>query len=48
MNRNYFIKILAEHGVGFLRSGSKHDIFRQNTTGKKFLFHGIQKLIIFL
>jgi len=35
MKRNEFIKILGEYGVVFFRSGSKHDIYRQITTGKK-------------
>jgi predicted RNA binding protein YcfA (HicA-like mRNA interferase family) len=35
MKRNDFIKILTEHGMVFFRSGSKHDIYRQSTTGKK-------------
>ena len=35
MKRNDFIKILADNGVLFFRSGSKHDIYRQSTTGKK-------------
>ena len=35
MKRNDFIKILSDNGVVFFRSGSKHDIYRQNMTGKK-------------
>jgi predicted RNA binding protein YcfA (HicA-like mRNA interferase family) len=35
MKRSEFIKILAEHNVVFFRSGSKHDIYRHNVTGKK-------------
>jgi predicted RNA binding protein YcfA (HicA-like mRNA interferase family) len=35
MKRNDFIKILADNGVFFFRSGSKHDVYRQNVTGKK-------------
>jgi predicted RNA binding protein YcfA (HicA-like mRNA interferase family) len=35
MKRNDFIKILANNGVFFFRSGSKHDIYRQSTTGKR-------------
>jgi predicted RNA binding protein YcfA (HicA-like mRNA interferase family) len=35
MKRNDFIRILGENGVVFFRSGSKHDIYRQITTGKK-------------
>ena len=35
MKRNEFIKILAENGVVFLRSGSGHDIYREITTNKK-------------
>nr|AGS51963.1 hypothetical protein [uncultured bacterium contig00003] len=35
MKRNEFIKILAENGIVFFRSGSKHDIYRHNITGKK-------------
>jgi hypothetical protein len=35
MKRNDFLKILADNGVLFFRSGSKHDIYRQNATGKK-------------
>jgi predicted RNA binding protein YcfA (HicA-like mRNA interferase family) len=35
MKRSVFIKILAEHNVDFFRSGSKHDIYRHNVTGKK-------------
>ena len=35
MKRNGFIKILGENGVVFFRSGSKHDIYRQTTTGKR-------------
>ena len=35
MKRNEFIKILARNNVVFFRSGSKHDIYRQSTTGKK-------------
>jgi mRNA interferase HicA len=35
MKRNEFIKILGVNGVVFFRSGSKHDIYRQITTGKK-------------
>ena len=35
MKRSEFIKILSENGVAFFRSGSKHDIYRQSTTGKK-------------
>jgi len=27
--------ILAENGVVFFRSGSKHDVYRKITTGKK-------------
>jgi predicted RNA binding protein YcfA (HicA-like mRNA interferase family) len=35
MKRSEFIKILAEHNLGFFRSGSKHDIYRHSVTGKK-------------
>jgi predicted RNA binding protein YcfA (HicA-like mRNA interferase family) len=35
MKRNAFIKILEGHGMVFFRSGSKHDIYRQNANGKK-------------
>ena len=35
MKRNEFIKILAEKGVKFFRSGSKHDIYIHSITGKK-------------
>ena len=35
MKRNEFIKILSKNGVVFFRSGSKHDIYRQDVTGKK-------------
>jgi mRNA interferase HicA len=35
MKRVEFIKILTANNVVFFRSGSKHDIFRQITTGKK-------------
>jgi predicted RNA binding protein YcfA (HicA-like mRNA interferase family) len=35
MKRNDFLKILARHNVVFFRSGSKHDIYRQSTSGKK-------------
>jgi predicted RNA binding protein YcfA (HicA-like mRNA interferase family) len=35
MKRNEFIKILAENGIVFFRSGSKHDIYRHSITGKK-------------
>jgi predicted RNA binding protein YcfA (HicA-like mRNA interferase family) len=35
MKRNDFIRILGENGVIFFRSGSKHDIYQQITTGKK-------------
>ena len=35
MKRNEFIKILEKHGMVFFRNGTKHDIFRQNITGKK-------------
>ena len=35
MKRNEFIKILANNGVCFFRSGSKHDIYQQSATGKK-------------
>ena len=35
MKRNEFIKILAANDLVFFRSGSKHDIYKQSTTGKK-------------
>jgi predicted RNA binding protein YcfA (HicA-like mRNA interferase family) len=35
MKRNEFIKILGGYGVVFFRSGSKHDIYRQLSTGKR-------------
>jgi predicted RNA binding protein YcfA (HicA-like mRNA interferase family) len=35
MKRNAFIEILEKHGMIFFRSGSKHDIYWQNATGKK-------------
>ena len=35
MKRNDFIKILANNGVSFFRNGSKHNIDKQDTTGKK-------------
>jgi predicted RNA binding protein YcfA (HicA-like mRNA interferase family) len=35
MKRNEFIRILGRNGVVFFRSGSKHDIYRQITTGKR-------------
>jgi len=35
MKRNEFIKILADNDTFFFRSGSKHDIYKQNATGKK-------------
>ncbi|MDR0443987.1 MAG: type II toxin-antitoxin system HicA family toxin [Treponema sp.] len=35
MKRNEFIKILTANDVVFFRSGSRHDIYRQITTGKK-------------
>jgi len=35
MKRNDFIKILADNGVLFFRSGSKHDIYRQSANGGK-------------
>jgi predicted RNA binding protein YcfA (HicA-like mRNA interferase family) len=35
MKRNEFIKILSGKGIVFFCSGSKHDIYRQITTGKK-------------
>ena len=35
MKRNDFIKILTKNNVSFFRNGSKHDIYRQDSTGKK-------------
>jgi predicted RNA binding protein YcfA (HicA-like mRNA interferase family) len=35
VNRNAFIKILAEKGVFFDHHGSRHDIFIHQATGKK-------------
>jgi hypothetical protein len=35
MNRNDFIKILAEKSVAFDHHGKRHDIFIHQPTGKK-------------
>jgi predicted RNA binding protein YcfA (HicA-like mRNA interferase family) len=35
VNRNDFIKILAENGVFFDHHGKRHDVFVHRTTGKK-------------
>ena len=35
VKRGKFIKYLEENGCGFHRHGSKHDIFKNETTGKK-------------
>ena len=35
MKRTEFIKILNEHGVVFLKHGSRHDIYIHESSGKK-------------